>query len=80
LRPGVPTEDRGNERTALIFYNRRGEAIGFYDTYDYNPLPQGERGSFSEIFVRAVGFLGNLHGAQDFELTYGVYRRLDIQR
>jgi RHS repeat-associated protein len=57
---------------ATIYYNQAGTAVGFYDNYNFDPKPWGERSYENEIKTRAVNTAGNAYGATPFNIYYGI--------
>ncbi len=48
-----------------------GSVTQVRDTYDFNPLPLGERPFKAELKTRAVFYIGRLTGAQSYEIRGG---------
>ena len=56
-----------------IFYNQAGTAVGFNDTYDFNPLWfNTHRSLTNELKTIGVHTAGSLYGAKPFNFSYGV--------
>ncbi|WP_052134792.1 RHS repeat domain-containing protein [Sphingomonas sp. 37zxx] len=59
-----------------ILYNASGKPVGLRDSYDFNSMDYGDRDGTSswlyprENTTRAVGALGDLLGAQTFDIRY----------
>jgi hypothetical protein len=58
---------------ATLFYDRSGKPVGFYDYYNFDPKPIGERNLLAELETRGMHALGSWHGAKDFPVYYGEY-------
>ena len=70
---GSPDYARSLGRSTL-FYDEAGKPVGFYDNYDFDPAPFGQKRKFlPEMETRAMNVLGSMHGAQDFPIYYGKY-------
>lgn len=58
--------------SAKEYYNASGECVGFSDTYDFNPS-SGARPKDDENITRAMGTVGPLCGAKDYNIGYGIH-------
>lgn len=56
--------------SATVYFDG-DKAVGLSDTYDFNPLPEGERSEEAETITRVVNNLGKIYGAKKYEITYG---------
>lgn len=56
--------------TATEYYNGSGQCVGFKDTYDFNAASRDWK---NETITRAVGTVGTLCGASNYEITYGTH-------
>ncbi len=72
------TDFYGNEEyspafgRATLYYNQRGQAVGFSDVYNFDPKAWGVRPKSAEIKTRMVNAAGVVYGAQPFNITYGI--------
>ena len=60
--------------TATLYYNSKGNIIGFFDHYDFDPKPWGERSYKNELITRAVE-TASPPEAKDFKIRYGYSKR-----
>ena len=60
---------------ATIYYNDKGQAVGFYDYYDFDSKPWGSRSTKNKLKTRAVESAGNYHGAVPFQISYGIGKK-----
>lgn len=58
--------------TSTIFYNNKGQPVGFYDYYDFDSKKWGTRSTSNELKTRAVDAAGSIHGAIPFSISYGI--------
>jgi hypothetical protein len=56
--------------TATLYYNTKGNIVGFYDRYDFDSQPRGQRTLKNEIITRAVNFVSP-KSATPFSIRYG---------
>lgn len=57
---------------ATVIYDSKMNPVGLSDTYDFNPMSWGDRDIDKEAMTRAVFIAGNICGAEDFDILYGV--------
>lgn len=57
--------------TATEYYNAKGECVGFKDSYDFNAAARSWK---NETITRAVGSVGELCGATNYNITYGIHQ------
>ena len=57
-----------------VYYNQHGRAVGFYDVYDFNKQPWGNRTVKNELITRGVNFVSPKK-AQPFSVRYGFSSR-----
>ena len=60
--------------TATLYYNSKGNIIGFFDHYDFDSKPWGERSFINELITRAVE-TASPSEAKDFKIRYGYSKR-----
>ena len=60
--------------TATLYYNSKGNIIGFFDHYDFDSKPWGERSVKNELITRAVETVSPSE-AKDFKIRYGYSKR-----
>ena len=60
--------------TATLYYNSKGNIIGFFDHYDFDPKPWGERSYRNELITRAIE-TASPSEAKDFKIRYGYSKR-----
>ena len=60
--------------TATLYYNSKGNIIGFFDHYDFDSKPWGERSVKNELITRAVETFSPSE-AKDFKIRYGYSKR-----
>ena len=60
--------------TATLYYNSKGNIIGFFDHYDFDSKPWGERSFINELITRAVETVSPSE-AKDFKIRYGYSKR-----
>jgi RHS repeat-associated protein len=60
--------------TATVYYNAKGNVVGFYDYYDFDSKPWGQRSTKNEIITRAVEFVSP-NNAKPFSIRYGQSKR-----
>ena len=60
--------------TATLYYNSKGNIIGFFDHYDFDSKPWGERSVKNELITRAVETVSSSE-AKDFKIRYGYSKR-----
>ena len=60
--------------TATLYYNSKDNIIGFFDHYDFDPKPWGERSYRNELITRAVE-TASPSEAKDFKIRYGYSKR-----
>ncbi|TAM92963.1 MAG: hypothetical protein EPN39_21215 [Chitinophagaceae bacterium] len=60
--------------TATLYYNSKGNIIGFYDKYDFDSKPWGERSTKNEIITRSVEMFSP-DKARDFDIDFGYSNR-----
>jgi hypothetical protein len=69
----LPDYDRSLGKSTL-FYDQGGRPVGFYDKYNFDPAPFGQkRALLPELETRAMHMLGAWHGAKDYPIYYGEY-------
>lgn len=58
-----------SKATVKFYYNKDGHAIlnGFYDKYDFDPKPWGERSRINEIITRAYNIYSS---GKKFDIKY----------
>lgn len=60
-----------------IIYDSRGSAVGFFDRYDFNGKPWGERGVIEEVQTMLLNIAeGRINNAKPYNVTYGIYAEL----
>ena len=59
---------------ATLYYNSKGNIIGFFDHYDFDSKPWGERSVKNELITRAVETFSPSE-AKDFKIRYGYSKR-----
>jgi LysM repeat protein len=57
---------------ATIYYNKSGQAVGFYDFYNFDPKAWGKRSPENEAKTRMVATAGYIQGATPFVIKYGL--------
>jgi RHS repeat-associated protein len=55
---------------ATVYYNKQENIVGFYDYYDFDSKPWGERSTKNEFITRAVKFVSP-QNATPFSIKYG---------
>ena len=60
--------------TATLYYNSKGNIIGFFDHYDFDSKPWGERSFINELITRAIE-TASPSEAKDFKIRYGYSKR-----
>jgi RHS repeat-associated protein len=61
--------------SATIYYNQAGTPVGFYDNYNFDSKPWGERSYMNEIKTRGVSAAGSAHEATPFNIYYGLHQK-----
>lgn len=56
--------------SATLYYNKQGNVVGFYDFYDFDSKPWGQRSTKNEIITRAVEMVSPSI-AKAFSIFYG---------
>ena len=56
--------------SATLYYDADGNAIGFYDYFNFDPKPWGKRSFSAELKTRLVNGDGLMFGAKPFKITY----------
>lgn len=65
------------ERTfgkATLYYNTKGNVVGFYDKYDFDSKPWGNRSFWNEIITRSVDIASPKHSSP-VNVRYGYSKR-----
>lgn len=57
--------------TATMLYDPNGNAVGFYDRYDFDPKSWGDRSISAESITRLVLAASAFSNAKDFNVYYG---------
>jgi len=60
--------------SATLYYNNQGNIVGFYDLYDFDSKPWGERSIKNEIITRMVNIVSP-STAKPFSIRYGQSKR-----
>lgn len=56
--------------TATVYFNK-GKAVGLTDRYDFNALEEGQRSEEAEKITNLINSLGNVYGANPYDIAYG---------
>jgi hypothetical protein len=56
--------------SATLYYDSKGNAIGFYDYYNFDSKPWGVRPFDAELKTRLVNLDGQMIGAKPFKIIY----------
>lgn len=56
--------------SATLYYDAEGNAIGFYDYFNFDPKPWGQRSFSAEVKTRMVNLDGYMFDAKPFKITY----------
>ena len=60
--------------TSTIYYNSKGNVVGFYDVYDFDSKPWGKRSLKNELITRGVNLVSS-RSSQSFKIRYGYSNR-----
>ena len=71
---GNANYDQALGTATLIYDTQSGNAVGFYDYYNFDPKPIGVRSYSAEFQTRAVKYAGERQGARPFSVRYGAVK------